>query len=403
VTIAGASIYAEQLALPLLLSLYIRDRKRAGRLTRAKALSVSGVLLLAWILVAILSSSVNAPDPGRSYHILAVISFSAAGFFLVRTSAEQTAKRVALALTVVASIFAISICAWALAEYGSLDSTLVVLNYGESVHRIKGLMIEPNLFGSLGALWIALAFYWRRSLSRGVLRITLPIIAVGVFLTFTRAAWVAIAFTALLAVFRGRHLIIRLPLLIGAGALLAFLIPQTGVFASLDLGATFTQRVSGIFNFDSGTGAYRVTYWDIAWQQMVHYGQWAIGLGTNSFSQRTAAADTSTGTAYLGNFWLAQLYDTGVLGLACVIGVFALVWVSSRNRGDASAVIVTLAVTAAVTNPMWFVYPWIALAFISVPRYDDNATTPHFVELADRKNRTFAMATDSRRPGGQTT
>ncbi len=364
--LSGAVLQPEMLSLPLLL-LAMRHRGSeasagGGRHVRGQVLLWVGIAL--WLGSNVISSAVIAPEPAKSLRIVGLILCSLIAFGLVRQLGRETALRYLSSAVAFLTLYGVIILiAWVSAQVTRTDNSLVVLNYGESVYRTQGLMIEPNLLASLLVLFMCVMFVFRAELNRALLSLAFPVMGLAAFLSFTRAAWVGMAILLIVWVLSGRRALLKTMVFVLSGA---FLVGALGALVSSAgqlLGSTFSDRLTGLFDFGSGTGAYRASAWKLAMNDYLQLGHPLIGLGTNSFSQRHSAQDSSTGEAYLGNFWIVLLHDSGLIG---TVG-FLLIAIYLAVRVHRLAVVplyATLAVTALATSPMWFAFPWVALALV---------------------------------------
>lgn len=364
VSVAGLSLQPEVLTLPLLGYIVIRERVRLAVPGASKDLFLVWLGLTVWILANVVASLQNSPDPNKSGRIILLMIASLVAFRMVSLLPAASARWMIRSSAVVLAMYSVVVLgAWAVAQATGRPNLLVVLNYGESVYRTKGLMIEPNLFASLLVFWMCLIYLYREAFTRAAYAAVQVSLGAAAFLSFTRAAWIVIILLAVVSVIAGR----RAPLkIIGLGLLGVLVIGYFGLdllALGNSLGATFFDRITGLFDVRSGTGAYRVKSWVQALDDYKGLGHEFIGLGTNSFSQRHIATDSSSGQAYLGNFWIVLLHDSGLIGAAGFLIAFTSVAFRAKSL-RALPLFVAIVVAATTTSPMWFAYPWIALAFV---------------------------------------
>lgn len=377
--VAGANLQAEMLCVPLLL-LAARRGRRIDSESSSKTGPVvlwSGILL--WFGANVSASLLNSPQPVKSLRIVALIACSVMAFTIVRRLDGRLAARYVIVASVFLSTYGVVIlCAWSVAQASGRTNALVVLNYGESVYRAKGLMIEPNLLGSLFVLFMCTLFLVRNVVPYWLLMMCMAVLGASAFLTFTRAAWVGMIVLLAVWAFTGRRAVLKTTVVSLGGVFSIGLVGAVLTKADQVLGATFSERISGILDFGSGTGAYRARVWETALSDYFGSSQYLIGLGTNSFSQRHLAQDSSSGEAYLGNFWVALIHDSGLIGVIGFVLIVAAV-VSGGRHFRAIPLFLTLIVTAFATNPMWFAFPWICLGLMLALNNDQSRGGPDVV------------------------
>lgn len=228
-------------------------------------------------------------------------------------------------------------------------------------------MVEPNIFGSFtGALLVLavgmIAFAEPQPAPARVPRIRMlaAVSAIGLVLSFTRAAWlgvgVAIGWSVILAARDGRHPrnMRMLKPLLAACVIGAVLLVLPGAAGSL-----FRFKVVNLVNVESQTGALRLLTYALGLQQTAAHP--IIGWGTYSFAPLVAqGADfqrfENWRNLWIGNYLLLAVHDTGAIGLTLWIGLLG----SILSRGIRAARAVagrdpslggrTLALTLAVAS-----------------------------------------------------
>jgi hypothetical protein len=373
VTALGLVLQPELIAFPFLCLAIYRERTRAAQKYNDRGPVPLGLLstaLILWLVVNLCSSLLVAPAPASSLRILALMSVSVATFFvLVQLPRSRVAAYVRAGAILMAVVALVTIAAWLTAQVTAASNPLVVKNYGESVFRTKWLMIEPNLLASLLVLWLAVVVVYKRAFKSGLLLVTMSLLAACAFLSFTRAAWVGLIVLALVLLLSGRTAPIKILLAGVVGVVVVGYFGSDLLTSGQGLGQTFSDRVTGIVDLKSGTGAYRARAWLEALNDVRSLGHIFGGLGTNSFSQRHGAVDSTTGQAYLGNFWIVLLYDSGLAGVVAIVVAGAVV-LRRTFRWITSPFYVSLFLAAFATNPMWFGYPWalMAILWVAAPR-----------------------------------
>lgn len=357
-----ATLRLEHLAL-LLLVFCLITRRRAGssRQPQLERLTAAMTVLALWILLSVVTSTINAPEAARSLYIVALYVLAVTAF-MVATGERDAAWRVRASTVVLSVMCALSVLSWVMAETFDYATPLVILNSYEDTHRTQGLLFEPNFLGSACAMWLCLLYAYRRTFTSRALLVHTLLLTSALILTLTRAAWLSAILVAVVAVLRTlprRPGLVVTALSLASASLLA-IVTVMPISAREDISA----RLRGLFDFTSGTGRFRAEGWEVALDQLTSYDAWVFGLGTNSYSQRNVSAFTSSGEGYLGNFWLGLIYDTGIIGFLLIVTALALIANSATRKTEMLLLIGVVGLNSLTTSPLWFAYPWVALALM---------------------------------------
>ncbi len=356
-----------------------------------------------WWLAALLAMNVAASalnSPTRVYSFKQCLNLASAWVIYVlvvnfiETRAEMSrAFTRCLWAAVIASI--IGLFAFTLASAG-LNVGGAEVSRSAAVHLANaygayGTMVEPNLFGAFAGAFLVLAFGMLVAgphLPAGtphprLLRVAATVSAIGLLLSFTRAAWigtmvgVACVFVLGQRTFGIRPARVLKPVAVGAAiALLLLLLPGTA-------GEFLRFKLINLVNLGSRTAELRIFTSALALQQTLEHP--IMGYGTFTFAPLIAqGADFSQfdgwRSLWIGNYLLLALHDTGVIGLACWGG---LIW-SIISRGVRATYALsasepeiaarTLAMTSAVTTLLVSFlsttgfslgYPWMLIGLLS--------------------------------------
>lgn len=360
IPIGPAVLRFEHLALVLLVVSVLAARRTGQRQALGRVLPVV-VVFGAWVLLSAVTSGASAPEPVRSLYIVMLYVLAFAAFVMARAS-EDAVWRVQSSMTVLSVLSTFSVISWVFAENTSIITRFVILNNYEDTHRTQGLFFEPNFLGSACAIWLCLLYAYRKHFLRRALFFHSVILASALLLSLTRAAWVAVVLVTVVVLVKALR---RRPGLVVAFCSLAA--PGIAILVSvLPAAATeeISRRIRGLFDFSSGTGRFRADGWGLALEQLTQNNAWLFGLGTNSYSQRNVSTATSSGEAYLGNFWLGLLYDTGVIGFALMILLIGLIIAISSSRMEMWLLIAVVVLVSFATSPLWFAYPWVAIGLM---------------------------------------
>jgi hypothetical protein len=252
-----------------------------------------------------------------------------------------------------------------------------------------GTLFEPNIFGSYcaGCFVFALGLRWiaPRALSParlGLVWIAIVTSAIGMFLSFTRGAWLAAAVGIMaLAIQAGITLRQR-------GPMRAALI--TAVTTALILGAILVTpgqigefvryKLVNILNPTSETAVGREVGLAVAWLQYVKHP--ILGWGTYTFlplTIGTAKGFNKIGGIWMGNWVMLALHDTGAVGLVAFLGILVsayraglrggrVFWTSDRAASAAAlsltAVIIVFCIAFLFTSAFQFGFPWVFIGAI---------------------------------------
>jgi len=374
--IGPIAIRPEHFGLLLLVVIAVKTHSQSSRNGGAAPLAF-WLLIGVWVSLGCIANAFVAPEPAASFYILSWIISSLAAFALVSRSAHK-AQMINIGTYVIGAVSVASVASWILSEATRQALPLTILDNGDGLARIVGFAFEPNIMGALLVTWIALALYWKHDLTRASL-ILVPIISVASILTMTRAAWASLVLILLINLaYAQRNRLGKVLLLLIAAAVVAF-----SLVSSTDGAGAVVGKINSFFDFGSGTGAFRSLSWRIAIEDIQMLESWFSGLGTNSFVQRHADLVDSARIDYLSNAWIAQLYDTGVLGLVALIAAFIVLWLTSTRRPAAFPLFASIALTSALTNNLWFAFPWAFMALIDqTPQYASQPTIENPARLS---------------------
>jgi len=365
---------------------YITARTASGY--RPIRLTKSTILLLSWILINLIASQLNAPDPTDSWkHVARMVvlglTFLTVANGLVDRRQWFIALRLWLSLGALEAVFGIT--AWVVAQMSSV-------NIGIQVSRTLpfpvpyGTMLEGNLFGSFAAsLVVMYAFLiFRRTrrkdselVGRKSLWLGSSAVAIALALSFSRGAWVASLFGLVVTYVVSSK---NTNNSFGRIALLGAILP---VFMCVLL--ILLPVVDNYLPIASRIASFRQLEHDLTWQARLEDANLAlkdwlrhplIGNGTGSFAQIHGLIRGEP--AWVSNLILHTLVDTGVMGLLIQLLLFLLIvfgglhWsrqaLDQRLRvGLATVSLGTIAILIAylATDGTWFATFWIQLGLVS--------------------------------------
>jgi O-antigen ligase len=286
---------------------------------------------------------------------------------------------------------AVGICAFLLGALGvpaggaNVDPNDFGLAFGA-----YGTTVEPNLFGSycqifflagMGLIWLSRTRGERPS--RFLVAVT-GVTGLGLFLSFTRGAWLGTAFgLVVLLVLGWRWLGVRVqPAQIIVPIVATVAIGVALWFAPFGIGEFFRYKVANLVNPESQSASVRLVAYGLALQHIVEH-PW-IGSGTYSFAALVArGADfrefEGWRNLWIGNYVLLALHDTGIIGLGILVALIASFlrhaaraarrWVAAdtaRARVQIAliAAFASLLVSFLTSSGLTLGYPWLLMGII---------------------------------------
>jgi O-antigen ligase len=342
----GVSLHLDQIAACLLLAPLAASALSGTRPIRTDAVT--------WWLAALLAanvaaSAVNSPVP--SYSLLQCANLASVWIIylpLINLLVTREELESCLHCWVWAGIIgsAIGIAAYLLAlldlPLGGAEVSQNAVEHLTNAYGAYGTLLEPNIFGSFTAAQLVLALALlavtgprvdanpHRPSAR-LLRTLAVLSAVGLLVSFTRAAWVgAIAALGLLLIvgrraarlrIRTSRVVLGAGLAIAGGILLWFLPGSAGTLLRF--------KIANFVNIGSQTAALRLFDYLMALQQTADH-PW-LGYGTFTFAPLTLqGADfqrfENWQHLWIGNFLIQGLHDTGVVGLALWTGLLVAIF-----------------------------------------------------------------------------
>lgn len=350
VAFGPATFRIDLLAIPLLGAVVLASR--SGEIRRMRYRHVVYVGLAVWLLVGVVSSAFHSPEPIASYGVLSWMFLGVLTLLLATQIRIPVPDLLRVGAIPLGALSALSVLAWGAAAVG-LAPGLVLADSGGAA-RVVGLSFEPNIFGGLAVLWVALVVYWRSAVPRSTF-IWTGIVAIAGVLTLTRAVWVALALVLLPVILGSARRVVRVVI-----SSLVAVIAVPVLFGDLLVSAVgpIADRFARLGDLDSGTAAFRIGSWETAWADVSRLNL-LTGLGVNSFTQRHRLAVELKQTDYLSNAWLAQIHDVGILGAICLVVALFFIWLSTARRRSAFGFFLAFVITSAFTSALWFAFPWL--------------------------------------------
>lgn len=396
VHVGGVAVHIDQVAV-VLLALSLGARRLGGH--RYLPLDTAGWLIVALLGVNVVASAAESPVPGYSLVQCANLASAWGVYVIVMTVLDS---RRGLERFVAGYVWA-GIVGGALGIASYLSATLGLGFGGAEVSHAAaqsftnafgayGVLLEPNIFGSFTAAYfvyaagmlLAAAHVPIGPVAQRRLRWLAALSAVGLVLSFTRAAWLGAAAGLIAFALAARALLgmsIRItrwlvPLGVAlATALLVLSIPGGA-------GAILRFKLANLVNLESPTALLRIFTYATALQQTASHP--ILGWGTFTFAPIVLEgpgfqAFPNWSNLWIGNFLVLALHDTGAIGLALWSALLAAIFVplagaARRLRGaDPALASRTLALGAAAvalviaflaTSGFSLGYPWLVIGLL---------------------------------------
>lgn len=384
-SVGGAVVRPEQLGLVLLIAVAIGMRRDKSIVQRPGGVRAAfWVPLLLWLLFATIATIYQSPQPAASFYIITWMIVSLGAMLVVLQNMTDKLPLVIVGTYAIGLISSLSILGWLAAPYTAIPFNIASLDPNDGLYRITGLAFEANLMGALTCLWVAVILYWRASLPLHV-HVLGYVIALAGILTQTRAVWVALVVIVFLSLLRNSRLAIR-----NIGVALVAALAAVSVIGANPTGwaQPLLDRASSVFDFSTGTGAFRQRSWAQAFVDIEQYRSLWTGLGVNTFEKRHADAVQAQLSDYLSNAWIVNLYDTGVFGVAALLLALIALWWGTPRRIESLGYFVALAITSSLTNSLWFAFPWVFMALLDrrpvTGRFAPRERKPAFTRVARR-------------------
>jgi len=380
---ANLNIRLDQLLAVILLIFLAFDLLIGGK---KLFIDLPGKFLILFFVISFLSSYLYSPDSHYSIiQTINIISVASVYFIIHAYLTDKKTEGKFLKSFVYAGII---MCG--LGIFFFVFANLGIINYGVNLiddpattpYGVYGTMYEPNIFGSYSVIYFiySLNIILLKDFGLESKRTFLYLLffsAAGVFLSFTRGAWLAAIIAILLSLilirrrYKQKHVFKNFSkYLITAGLLLS-------LFLGFIISKGFLlYKIDNFLNSSSGTGYGRLEIWSVALDDINNH--LLLGNGTYSFAAIYAKTFYSPSTnAWIGNFILTVIHDTGIIG-AIVLLLFLGTLILRSIRGainkslnlNANSFSLAMACIAMLiafffTTGFSFCYAWIPLGVIS--------------------------------------
>ena len=256
-------------------------------------------------------------------------------------------------------------------------------------------MKEPNIYGSFMMIYFLISFSIFSSgtssyygFSKLFIITVLILSGAGVLLSFTRGVWLATIICLSVFYFRNiKNISMQLPRIIIVVALVFIFYYVTLNFWGITF---FKYKIDNFLNVDSESAAGRLIFWYAAMDNWIAQQNLWLGNGTYSFASFfNNGGYESDSNAWIGNFLITYIHDTGILGtLSFVFFIYYLLRQKkaekkSRNFNQSSLLLglqlsaIAILITYIFTSAFSYTYPWILFGLITASKRIFNLTALH--------------------------
>jgi O-antigen ligase len=194
-------------------------------------------------------------------------------------------------------------------EVVSSYPSLLVNVGGKTLVRASGFFPDPHMFSYYLLLLLPLSWYIARNEKKLLWKFIPPVLLLGIFLSFSRSAYVALFFGVLLLV---------TPVLKNKQLWRPrFLLLATVLFA-IFLQSPLLGRSLSSFSATDGSTQERLRLWQGAGQAFVDYPVAGVGLGSYPLFVKPTA--TPREPIYVHNLYLDIVVELGMVGIAAFLG-----------------------------------------------------------------------------------
>jgi O-antigen ligase len=340
----------------------------------------AGLLLLAWVFFTAVSAA-NSPDPSRSLVLTLSILLSILPFLIIvitvrGRNAFDFAFNCLLLVGVLEALFGLS--AWVVGHF--VNDALWTFRTLDGYVNTRGTWPEMNIFGDfLVATVMLLVPNLAFQKPKWSVVFALCISLVGIFISRTRGAWLALAASilvmpAVLALVSSVNIRKMITRLLPVSIRVSFLVLAVAL-AILTATRTSDVLLDRILSFRNLSQDYtfvgRVNVNSTAWNAFWEGGSAILGRGAKAF--QLAQYDVlGIGNDWIGNIFLGALYDGGLLGLtAFVAAIAAALWnglAAARRTTDtrlrAKLIALVMACLAIVFTGQSNNHSWMAVVWV---------------------------------------
>jgi O-antigen ligase len=340
-------------------------------------------LLLAFVGMNYVGSSINSPDPKATLRWALLFTLATASYFVLvhlLSDRERVQKAMKIFLIVGAMEAVFGILCYISFRLTGTQLGVTVFSFLEDSPGVHGSLWEPNIFGSYSAAFALMFLFYRLTgaARRGWYTLGFSITALAALLSLARASWIGFlgGFLFLLSYLRARKRV-RVRKIAFWVAEVALVILGL-VFAATQQYGYLRERLETLSRpTEASTFVHRQFYNALALEQVRDHP--FLGWGNSSFTLFWEwDTPEGPGPAWVGNLEVRILHDTGAIGLAIFLaflvkllreGVKTLKQIKNqddlRNIGALLSGWIVLLVAFQATDATTLAFPWVHLGLLA--------------------------------------
>jgi oligosaccharide repeat unit polymerase len=293
--------------------------------------------VVAYLAINYVSSAFASPEPASTLRWALLNNFGVLPYFVIRLLVQDVETlrkvfRIFIGVGILEAAYGI-ICYLSHVAFATTFG-MELGQYLVDVAAPYGSLYEPNLFGAYCACCavMMLALYFLESRGRLFYMLSFLIASMAVFVSFSRASLLALVLVVVFVYWKGRqrqsqgrHSLIVFALTLGLVA----------VVAITAIGGVLQERLGNLFSqgLTEETTLTRLVVLAESLQNIANHP--LLGSGTASFQLffdwATLIPEWAGTATWIGNFLVRVLHDTGIVGLAALVGFIVSLVVKTRQ------------------------------------------------------------------------
>lgn len=365
-SVSRLDLRPEHVAVFVLLAATVIDRVRTNRLEDMLKPRLGELFIIAWFVIAALSSVLVPPHRSDSVKVLALLAISSLALFLPPRVIEKDKDVLDQIVRWLLLAFAIDSAYAVFAYFFHFFGPSISISVNPAGGHLNGYgtLWEPNVLGAIaGAGALAWAHLGKTRFSHHWIGVGICFAACIVSLARAALLAVVIVFVLSFVLPPGRRPNMRATL-IGIGVAI---VAMAGVIVGDIFGKYTVQPGGALSSLGNGTdlagriSQFRPVFLDLQASPI-------IGLGIDSFGQRHITAGLAE---HLANVELVLLNDTGILGMLLVLGFVAYLTIAAwLRRHDETlvgitAIVFVVFITNQATETLELMITWLLFGLFS--------------------------------------
>jgi oligosaccharide repeat unit polymerase len=293
--------------------------------------------VLAYLAINYISSAFASPEPSSTLKWAFLNNLGVLPYFLIRVLVQDVETlrkvfRVFIGVAILEAAYGI-ICYLSHVAFGTTFG-MELGQYLVDVAAPYGSLYEPNLFGAYSACCavMMLSLYFLESRGRLFYMLSFLMASLAAFVSFSRASLLALVLVVIFVFWKGRQRQSH-----GRHSLLVFAVAfgLVAVVAITAIGGVVQERLSNSFSqgLMEETTLTRLVILAESLQNIANHP--LLGSGTASFQLffdwATLIPEWAGTATWIGNFLVRVLHDTGIVGLAALLGFVVSLIVKTRQ------------------------------------------------------------------------